>query len=1545
MHLFLFCPDGIVRTLFLPKNIDGRFGFDALAGREELPFYAEADCGSWVLYCGNEAEFCDPDGTAGGLRAAGRAMPLEDRAFKYLKYHEKIYSAYAELDNEGDNALVPYRFDPAASVFTIGRNPENSIVYTRPNVSRRHASIERSGDRWEIVDRNSTNGVYVNGLRVQRKALELGDTVFIMGLSIVVGTDYFAINNANGRVTMNTPHIKMITPRERNAADFAKPRAGGAGERAFDRPPRKLIKVEAKPIEIEMPPMKIGANRLPLLLRLSSPLAMGGQALLTGNIVSAFTGMFLPTMSQGMSDKDRKDYEARRTERYGAYLKDKQNEIETERINEITLLNKAHPDVTEVLAFAGNKERLWERRKIDEDFLSVRIGTGELPLIAERVYEKKKLDLEDDELVDKMYRLASKPVTLPNAPVLLSFIGDRTVGVKGRRTLIRGFVRNIILQLAATHSYDELKICVLAGEDSAAELDFVRYLRHNWDDEMNVRFFASQREDTQPIADYFKKREEDYFGGNRNPSKSRIPKNAPVFIIFALDKTLFESLEFLKNVLDEPEYCGISILSAFDGLPKECTKIIEAETEASLRLIDLRHPENPEIGFRLDPYSAPAADAAVKELYGTKLRSRLELSSLPSMLTFLEMYRVGRVEHLNPLARWKENNPIKSLAAPVGVGTDGSLFMLDLHEKRQGPHGLIAGMTGSGKSEFIITYILSMAVNYSPEEVAFILIDYKGGGLTDAFEDRTRGIHLPHVVGTITNLDGAAIRRSLMSINSELKRRQSVFKQAKSQTNAGTMDIYDYQKLYRAGKVDEPMPHLFIISDEFAELKKQEPEFMDELISTARIGRSLGVHLILATQKPGGVVNDQIWSNTRFRVCLKVQDRGDSMEMLKRPEAAELKQTGRFYLQVGYNEYFAIGQSAWCGAGYIPQDGVAKEDDTSVEFVDTAGRTILSARTKAEKPKAECKQVVSIVRCLSDLAARENIKTRRLWTDPLPETVEYGSLPEAKGEGITAAVGLIDDPEFQKQYPLRLDMQSFRNMLLVGGSGSGKSTLLRTLLCSLAERYSPDEVNIYIVDLSSGALGALAALPHCGAYLTEDNEADLDRLLKLVRDMTAERKKLFADAEVFGFDAYRKIAKLPLAVFVIDSWMNISSFRKGQEYGFAIADYMRDAANCGIRFILSINHINEIGSRAKQETDYRIMLQPQDKFDYNDVLNIRGSMLPSHLAGRGVCVIDGRALEFQTAVISAVSETGAVKALAAKLREKYPAAAVRRLPMLAAGAEYGEFLASFEKDRIPLGFSLDTMQPVSMPLQQLYTASLFFGNPAGIRPVLWNLLLAFEREDADVVIMRRRADTVFDSAAEKKLADMFAGHYAVLDCSAEGAAQLDDRIIANITETKVMHRNDFCALNGIPATDAGRTKKAARYIREHSKPLMILFESFGDFLGLGLKPEQKEEFSALFEKIRGYNVYFFGCFYPEDESRSSKPLFKSFSKEDFALLFGGRYSSAWCTQLPSDLRRADKPDPQYDRCVLKYRGECHRLLMPCGELSSAGGDPDDADII
>ncbi len=1534
MRVILSEEKGRMWSLWLPSTKEGKFAF---ADAEDLLSITAVNS-EWIVTAGEGLEFLSENGKR-------KSVNLSKELLISAVKGKMSYCLYAEEDDGTSNVFLPYYFE-RSSVITLGRLQSCDLWCSNPFLSRVHAAFQWDGKQWTISDNGSKNGVFLNGVGVNHSPLKLGDVIYVMGIFIIVGADFFAVNNADGRMQITSPKVRRIKKNEYELFSTTN-KSTPQSKSYFDRKPRKKYKIDASPIELEMPPTSMSGNKIPLFLRMGSMAVNGGRAIFTGNYLTALTSLVFPALTQGLTEKDRKEYETKRTERYREYLKVKEEEIKQEIRYELESLDSIFPTLQQMLVLPDYEQRLWERRKIDDDYLVARIGSGVQPMIAELQYPQRRFEMDPDPLLQEMYHLAERPNLLQNAPITLSFREDWVVGIRGNHNKVLQMVQNLVAYFAVTHAYDELKIAIFGTSEDISALRFARYLRHCWNDDRSIRFLAETPADAQAIAKHFSGVIGEINGKRSYDLKAELKKR-PAIISFVLNKEIFDRIELFKEVLQSEEYVGMSIVAAFDDAPKECQKLIDLRRGE--QLIDFIHPDVENQVFHMDAVDPVVLSRSMERISRFVLQTNEKMFMLPSMVTFLEMYKAGRVEHLNPLARWAENNPVASLAVPVGVGTDGNLFTLDLHEKRQGPHGLVAGMTGSGKSEFIITYILSMAVNFSPEEVAFILIDYKGGGLADAFEDKARGIHLPHLVGTITNLDGAAIQRSLMSINSELKRRQAVFKKAKSETNEGTMDIYDYQKLYRAGRVSDPMPHLFIISDEFAELKKQQPEFMDELISTARIGRSLGVHLILATQKPGGVVNDQIWSNTKFRVCLKVQDRGDSMEMLKRPEAAELKQTGRFYLQVGYNEYFALGQSAWCGAGYYPQEEVAKEEDNAIDIIDTVGQTLLSAKPKVVKKKADCKQIVAIVQYLSDLAVREKIKIRRLWMDPLPAKLEYNTLLKKDTAYISATIGLVDSPESQSQFPLVLNMQSFHHMLLVGAGGSGKSSLLRTMLYSLISNYSPEDVNYYIVDLSAGAMGAFGKAPHCGAYLTESSEADVDRLFRLIKEVVAERKKLFAEAEVFSFDAYRKIAKLPLILVIIDSWMNISIFRKAQEYSLSIGDYMREAANYGIRFVLSINHINEISSKARQEIDYRIMLQPKDKFDYNDVLNVRGTMLPPQLAGRGVCVVDGDPLEFHVAIPNCDEDDNTQNALLkrsiAELTERYHGlGSVKSLPVIEGVMEYEPFCRGFEHDRIPLGLSLETMQTVSIPLQQLYNTALFFGNPLGIRPVVTNLFKAFHREDADVIVVRRNSDTMFNRQTENDFRSLFGDRFNLLDCTVDDLVNLDNMIIENITTTKVMHRNAYCESKGIPATDRGRTKKAARYIREHSKPLFVFIESMSDFLQLDIAPDQVAEYTAFFEQIKGYNVYFFGCFYPEDESKTAKPLFRSFMKEDFAMLFGGRFHTAWCTSIPSEYKRMEKVNPRYDRFIMKYHNEVHRMIMPCGELMSSTGDPDENDII
>ncbi len=1539
IHAILIEKNVGISELWLPSIVEGKYTFST--AEEHLSIIAEGSRWKACMTNGGYFALNDPGNSNSIIKK--RELLLNSNSLYVACIGKRIFSLYLEDSSDLSRVFHPYYLERNRDIF-IGREPSCDIQYRNRFVSREHAVLKYVGNKLIITDKNSANGVYVNGKRVQTAELQLSDTVHILGLCIIVGIGYIAVNKADKCgimsqrvIPLNNKHNLPYLPQTGTKLDF------------YDKKPRKKYKLERKEIEVELPPAALPKTKIPLALRLGNNAIMGGSAIMTGNYLGAVSSMVLPALTQGLTEKDRKEYEEKRIDRYRKYLESIANEIESEIRFEETFLNDVFPGLHDTLSFVTNRTRLWERRKNDDDFLTVRLGTGTIPMVAEKKYPPRKFEMEPDFLEQEMYELVEQPSMLHDVPVTISLRDNWILGLVGPQAQALQMVIKLISYIAITHSYDDVKMVILAPESMKDELAFTKSLWHFWDNERTIRFIATSSSDVQVITKYLRDKEVQ----ENSAEKSSFPKdnkNRPSYVVFALDKNLFEQSEVFKELLQDMHYRNFSFVPAFENVPKECIKLIDLR-KGNL-LVDLNNPDVADLPISVDHYDPVLLKKTMKSL--SKINLDLDLSqafSLPSMITFLEMYGVGRVEHLNPLSRWERNNPVKSLAVPIGIGMDGKLFTLDLHEKHQGPHGLVAGMTGSGKSEFIITYILSLAVNFSPDEVAFVLIDYKGGGLADAFVDPKRGIHLPHVAATITNLDGAAIQRSLTSIQSELKRRQEMFKQAKSETGEGTMDIYDYQRLYRNKRVSKPMPHLFLISDEFAELKTQQPEFMEALISAARIGRSLGVHLILATQKPSGVVNDQIWSNTKFRACLKVQDRSDSMEMLKRPEAAELKQTGRFYLQVGYNEYFALGQSAWCGAAYTPQDQIVKEKDNSVDFIDTAGQVILKAKEKKIQEKSVSKQIVAIVQYLSDLAKRENIVPKRLWRDPLPAKLDYHVLEneycDAPQKGVSALIGLVDDPAHQNQLPLVLDLMSFHHMALCGLAGSGKSIFMKTMLYSLVERYTPDDVNFYILDLSGGTLSVFRNTPHCGAYLTKENEADFDRMLALIQEIAAERKKLFAKAEVYSYDDYVKLHKLPVVLVMIDGWTNINDFAKGQQYSLYISKDMRDAANYGIRFIFSVNHLNEFSARVNQEIDYKIALQAKDKFDYNDILSVRDSHLPPALPGRGVCAIDGKALEYQVAMpysgLDLQRQSIELKQdLMVRTEQLQGCQNAKSLSVMDDELEYADFCRSFPLDRIPLGFSMDTMKEVAMPLQQLSTMGLYFGNPIGVKPILLNLLSACHREKGDVIIMRRNSGTIFDKHTVEQINAMCANRCIVHDTNSEVVTKIFDLLLDEfIPKYRVPYRNEYCERNGIPETDKGRTLKAAKYIRSQTTPLFILFESFADLTAADVD----KVFGEMFSMLKGFNIYFMACFYPDDESLTVNSMFHSFNKYGFTLLFGGQFHKQWITSLPSEFRRMEKINPNYNRFIMKYRNDYYKMVMPCGTLMTANADPDEAEII
>ena len=1303
-------------SLTLPDKIKGQYwlsDFDDTGAYRKL-ISIEAVDGKWVVKSNKHVTVLDMQNKA---VAQSEIKPMSFLSLKYYNSDERIILYAEALDQTRQTFSKIVMLEPGT--LTIGRNNSNNLYFANNFVSGIHAQLVFDGNNWAIYDQQSTNGTYVNGYRVEATNLCPGDMIYMMGLKIVIGNNYFAINNPDGLLTIQANnlanyHSQIVEHIER---DQELPES-----KHFFRSPRFYREVEHSVIKIDPPPQIQKLETVPLALMLGPSLTMGMTSMSTailsvtnvvnngGDITQALPTILMsvsmllgtvmwPILTKRHEKKQKVKNEQKRQKKYLAYLDEIRDEIKRKCKEQSDILAENLVDPNECVSrIYDEKSNLWERTNTHSDFLRLRLGLGTLPLNADVSCPEKKFTMDEDNLQDAMLSLGSEPKVLNNVPISISLTENHISGVYGEKSAVTNFIKTLLLQVVALHSYDEVKVILVADNDSGT-WDFARFIPHFWDNEKKTRFLATTPDEVKELSAYI----ESNILSRGDKENQSFTEFSPYYVIIAADKKLAENSDALEQLLRFKSNSGFSMVystGALKDLPKEVSSVVYVGGNASC-IFDRADTSGNTVSFVPDVVNESVVDTVAEKLANIELDLSSQRYALPSMITFMEMFNVGKIEHLNSLTRWKENNPTKTLQTPVGVDSYGGIFSLDLHEKFHGPHGLVAGMTGSGKSEFIITYILSLAVNYHPDEVAFILIDYKGGGLTGAFEDEERGIKLPHLAGTITNLDGAAVKRSLISIQSELRRRQAIFNEARKISNEGTMDIYKYQQLYRDKVVSEPVPHLFIISDEFAELKTQQPEFMEQLISAARIGRSLGVHLILATQKPSGVVDDQIWSNSKFRVCLKVQEKADSQDMIKCPDAAALSQTGRFYLQVGFNELFALGQSAWCGAEYIPTDTVEKSVDNSIQIVDNLGHVLMNVKPakKITNTGKKVKQIVSIVKYLSDLANEENISVRPLWLPPIAPHIYVDDLEKkyglrSKGTVLCPIVGEYDDPFNQKQGVLTVPFSADGNCLIYGSTGNGKTTMLTTIAYSLIKNHTADEVNLYIMDFGSETLKVFEKAPQVGGVVVSSDTEKATNFFKMLHKEVEHRKNLFSE---YGGD-YASYCKnsgktVPNIVVLINNYAGFAEAYEDLIESFALLT--RDGVKYGIYFVVTASNTNAIRYVIAQNFKMTMTMQLNDATDYAIVIGKTDGLVPSKHKGRGLVALD-RAYEFQTAYCSDADDTfDFLSQYCAGLRDNATTFA-RKIPVLPDIVKIADVESSIQDLKsVPVGISRKTLNTVA----------------------------------------------------------------------------------------------------------------------------------------------------------------------------------------------------------------------------------------------------------
>ncbi|MFE1763013.1 FtsK/SpoIIIE domain-containing protein [Streptomyces angustmyceticus] len=670
-----------------------------------------------------------------------------------------------------------------------------------------------------------------------------------------------------------------------------------------------------------------------------------------------------------------------------------------------------------------------------------------------------------------------------------------------------------------------------------------------------------------------------------------------------------------------------AVMLAFNnqsGAPAPATPAAGEQIDPSvLRLRVQQEGSAKVLGVRPDFVSPAWCDRAARALAPLRdISGEATDSALPDASRLLDVIGMEPPTADAVVGRWRTGG--QSTLAMVGESYDGP-FGIDI--RKDGPHGLIAGTTGSGKSELLQTIVAALAVANTPENMTFVLVDYKGGS---AFKDC---VHLPHTVGMVTDLDAHLVERALESLGAELHRREHILAQV------GAKDIEDYQDLVRRHPGTAPLPRLLLVIDEFASMVRDMPDFVTGLVNIAQRGRSLGIHLMLATQRPSGVVSPEIRANTNLRIALRVTDGGESTDVIDSPEAGNISKNnpGRAYVRTGAASLIPFQSGRVGGRRPGTVDPRALAPWTGELDWAGLGRQALAKPAAAKSEEEEITDLKVLVDAVREANARLRIPQQHSpWLPALAETVLPEHLPPVQGQGALppAPYGIEDLPASQSRRAAAIDFATFGHLLVAGAPRSGRSQVLRTIAGSLARTLSCADVHLYGIDCGNGALNALTKLPHCGAVVGRNQS---ERAIRLVRRLSAEasrRQELLAQ---YGFaDIGEQRAgvpqdqRLPHIVLLLDRWEGWVASLGELEHGELtdeLLTLMREGASVGIHLVITGDR-QLLTGRISSLTEDKLALRLADRTDFS-MLGLNSRKVPEEIApGRAFRNETGTEIQF-----------------------------------------------------------------------------------------------------------------------------------------------------------------------------------------------------------------------------------------------------------------------------------------------------------------------------
>ena len=925
-------------------------------------------------------------------------------------------------------------------------------------------------------------------------------------------------------------------------------------------------------------------------------------------------------------------------EAYGQSLHSAEARLQSLMRKQRTLLLAGHVESAECLRRALKRDpRLGERRPEDPDFLSLRLGIGTVPssYTIKEVTNPRPHEFEKElEEADRLYQEYSK---VSAAPVAARLVPSGSIGIAGARLEVLGVARALLGQITTHHWPAEVQIGVICNSTAATEWEWISGLPHNticaaWD-------LGRHGADELPSSESMKMLEEELLRRTQSVETMRRIAGSDHEVTTLLPHLILV-FDYLPASYNHPGLSlllengaklgvhGIFLTQKAELVPGMCGALITVQQD------QLTYQETGPAGTTLTcrPDKLPSSQAAAlfHALRTIDWPQAEDLSQPPAHVSLLQMLGGSNVDELPIEKWWTGEPPYGHLRAPIGKTSATADLIFDLNDRdgAHGPHGVLGGMTGSGKSEVLKAVILALAATHNPRDLNFALIDFKGGA---AFNELAK---LPHTVGVVTDIETHAsyAERVILALSGEIERRKRILETARQRFAFGRSHIDEYRKL----RVKQPLPRLVIVFDEFAEFKQRHPEESRRLISIARLGRSLGVHLILATQNIQAAIDPEILQNSTFRICLRVSEPQDSVQLVGIPNAVNLTR-GRAYFSAQSRHLF---QAAYTGGEHLHQKDPIPEVVVKV-WPDGRRERIPGRLTSqgdhpqtTEVPVTEAQALVArLTRAARSLQLR---KSPAVWPDPL---LTWLCLPDVLKENVVggwdgtawhpcqswwtgqdgdtgahAFLGLIDEPAKQKQLALEVDpSQGGGHLLVFGSAASGKSTMLRSLVTSLALTHRPDEVWIYVLDFGGqSSLKVLETFPHVGAVVTRFETERAERLVQFIHAQVAARNDQFRMARVDRLADFNSKApdgrRLPALYLVIDDFAGFkTAFSESPELVKSVSALVSGGSAVGLHLAIAaslpddvpIDLFANLGLRltfhqADQTEYFRIVGQPSD---------------------------------------------------------------------------------------------------------------------------------------------------------------------------------------------------------------------------------------------------------------------------------------------------------------------------------------------------------------